>query len=531
MNVKVFSSVCVSLLLFSCAIAPSEDMPPALNIKETVLYTLDNIEPQADMVVVSPDHKRLALVLKKDTTYVVVLDGKESKPYDEVSKPRFSPDGSKCAFAAKEAGKWCIVENGKPGAKYDAIEPKSVLYSPDGRLAFAIAKGDKQCVVMGGRELKQGKAIGQIHFSGDGKHFAFAISEPVAAEWGPKYDASYLIVDTTELKDFESPMLFSFSPVGKRHGFIGTLKAGYAGGTAGVTGPGANIIIDGAPVEKLGGTAWGGASRQTVSFSEDCRHFGYSGNFAGDKYEAVIDGKRFGPYKIAFRPQFSPSGKAFGYFVETDAGLQVAVNGKVWTFREDGGGMGDTMSRPIAFSGNDSAAIRVKFAENGYYVAENGKALTAYKWVSEPVYSPKGELCYLASSEDKSFLVRDGKEEVGPAGKFVDVSSTGVGVMFSPAGDACAFIMKGAEGQFVILNGEKTYPLGAILDAARPALSAIFSFGAQGAAAPPGPPGPPTFSAPEPATQYTKCCFVSGNTLNLIARKDSKYIRYEIKVK
>lgn len=78
----------------------------------------------------SPDGQKLAYVANKGEQFVVVVDNKESKPYQEIGKLQtstgetsfiFSQDGSKIAFKAIEDQKVFIVVNGQEGKKYDDI--------------------------------------------------------------------------------------------------------------------------------------------------------------------------------------------------------------------------------------------------------------------------------------------------------------------------------------------------------------------------------------------------------------------------
>ena len=65
--------------------------------------------PLQQIIGVSPDLNRIALIIKRENNYHVVVDGNLSKPYDDIGSFQFSQDNRHFAFAAKQNEKWLLV--------------------------------------------------------------------------------------------------------------------------------------------------------------------------------------------------------------------------------------------------------------------------------------------------------------------------------------------------------------------------------------------------------------------------------------
>jgi hypothetical protein len=102
----------------------------------------------------SPDSRHFACAASRGDKWFAVVDGRESKEYDDISAntPVFSPDSNHVAFAAKKGKKWLVVIDDRPGPEYDDIY--NPVYSPDSKHnAFIGKKGAIWAVVLDGREL------------------------------------------------------------------------------------------------------------------------------------------------------------------------------------------------------------------------------------------------------------------------------------------------------------------------------------------------------------------------------------------
>ena len=110
----------------------------------------------------SPDSRRVAYVvwrsavslLPPDTGYTqsVVVDGAVGKRYDKVAALAFSPNGRRVAYVAFWGTGRLVVVDGREGKPFALIAPPGPLFSPDGRhVAYAActAKGQARVVIDG----------------------------------------------------------------------------------------------------------------------------------------------------------------------------------------------------------------------------------------------------------------------------------------------------------------------------------------------------------------------------------------------
>jgi WD40 repeat protein len=127
-------------------------------------------------LIFSPDSKRLAYsagVIEEYVEKFVVVDGIESKKYVtqdfyanfKISPLIFSPDSKHIAYAVEMGDKCLVVVDGKEGRHYDAIRKetiggsdkwdKSLVFSPDGRIAYWAKRGNTWRIVVDGVESKE----------------------------------------------------------------------------------------------------------------------------------------------------------------------------------------------------------------------------------------------------------------------------------------------------------------------------------------------------------------------------------------
>src|SRR5262245_5027810 len=109
---------------------------------------------ESSMPVISPNHRRIAQIVKRDDRYCVFVDGVAGREYDTVSTIAFSPDSKRVAYFAafrglpdatnpneiimKAGGWWTLVVDGVESEIYADVDIKSLCFSPDSkRIAFA----------------------------------------------------------------------------------------------------------------------------------------------------------------------------------------------------------------------------------------------------------------------------------------------------------------------------------------------------------------------------------------------------------
>ena len=188
----------------------------------------------------------------KDLKYCAVIDGIESKEYEDIKQIIFSPDGTQHVHDAtigdksflvingqeqpnthdgifnisydsngklfymvgnKSKGKYCVMIDGIEQKWYDYIEPSSIVFSKDGNHHAYIANiGTQWCIVLDGEEIGSYKQIelNSLVFSPDGNRFAFIVKE------GEK---KRLIIDKNAQELFDNVFKPVFSPNSQRFAY------------------------------------------------------------------------------------------------------------------------------------------------------------------------------------------------------------------------------------------------------------------------------------------------------------------------
>lgn len=129
----------------------------------------------------SNDGKRCAAMIKDAGDWLVYIHGDgvhecaNTKTYKNVKDFKFSADSSKAGYLAQLPDqKWVAVVNNQESPAYDFI--KWLTFSPDSRhVAYGVVNGNKEYVVMDGKEEKQYDLISPSNFafSPDSQSFAY----------------------------------------------------------------------------------------------------------------------------------------------------------------------------------------------------------------------------------------------------------------------------------------------------------------------------------------------------------------------
>ena len=297
----------------------------------------------------SPDGTRLAFILTRDAKQILVCNGKEGRPYDEVSHEYvLSPDGKHLAYDAKRGEDELIVHDGKEEGPYE--HAGQCVFSPDSRrFAYVFRSrtpldGRYKCAVMlDGKPSPAYFSAGQPAFSPDSKHFAYRAK---------RRGKDFVVLDGKEEPHYgETGTKLYFSPDSSRLAYWASHQR--KGSTFmvcdGKEGPGFDRFLQ--PV-----------------FSPDSKHLAYQGR-RGDRNHMVLDGELGPAYDGIYRlPLFSRDSKRLAYLARRD--------------------------------------------DKEYFIVCDGKEGPAYQEVGRPVFSADSRhLAYVGSRGDRYFIVRDGKEQ------------------------------------------------------------------------------------------------------------------------
>jgi len=162
------------------------------------------------MLAFSPDSQRLLYgVLKADKSCYFVVDDKKGPVYQSIGAPvvppgikveatlaaLFSPDSKRVAYLAKKDSRYLIVVDGVEGkVRFDrvvgafgvdrtgkiqtqSLQPSGIMFSPDSqRVSFVAATRDdsKQFVIVDDTKHQEYRGVTKPSFSPDSKHIAYA---------------------------------------------------------------------------------------------------------------------------------------------------------------------------------------------------------------------------------------------------------------------------------------------------------------------------------------------------------------------
>jgi Tol biopolymer transport system component len=143
-----------------------------------------------------PASRRLDYLVPKDGKWTAVIDGKEGPPYDEIGTLMYSADG-RHAYAARKGEDTVVVVQGVESPAYEGVRYPHTIFSPDGKsFAYAARTSGVTFVVVDGRPgLDYRQVEGRsLTFSADSKSFAFAAAR--GDQWlvvrdgkpGPEFD-------------------------------------------------------------------------------------------------------------------------------------------------------------------------------------------------------------------------------------------------------------------------------------------------------------------------------------------------------
>ena len=331
----------------------------------------------------SPDGKRLAYTARKDGKWVVIVDGKESVPYDSVREPYFSFDGKHIFYVAYCNNKSVVVIDGKESPAYHGVETHfpyvisrypyrwirdtycPVVFSDNGRTGYIVTKGrnaagsDQEFAVIDGKPGSVFDKLKLMEFSRDGSHIAYT---------AVKNGKEFIVFDGKPGPKYDSIDDICFSPDGKRFAYIATRYDANSD-------PHKVVVVDGKESPKHQEIM-----EASLVFSKDSKHLTYTASDSEEHYFVVLDGK---PGKI---------------------------------YDEIGGANGDVYA---TFGPHNQLAYRATRGEKRMMVIDSVPS-PAFEEVDDyPVWSLDGtHYAYGARDNDRGFVVCDGKNgrAYGPIG-------------------------------------------------------------------------------------------------------------------
>jgi Tol biopolymer transport system component len=210
----VFTAAVLTLTAASMAQTAST-RPSAFEVQETRLGPWDPAKGGFEPVF-SSDGRHVAYLANRGGHIRVVVDGQvasdghgsvEYYAIDPISLI-FSPDGRRLAYPVyrEKGGKEFLVADGKVGAGYKRILRYSLRFSPDGnRLAYVAAEGTKQVVVLDGRAGNEYDSIdaSSLCFSPNSKHFEYSATNT---------GKDFVMLDGRPILDYDAVGQPIFSP-------------------------------------------------------------------------------------------------------------------------------------------------------------------------------------------------------------------------------------------------------------------------------------------------------------------------------
>ncbi|HKF54074.1 MAG TPA: hypothetical protein VKJ45_01470 [Blastocatellia bacterium] len=140
-----------------------------------------------------PKGNRLLYTALRGTKHFTVLDGVQTE-YDAVAMSAFSPDGEHLALLVKIDGEWVILVDGnKCKAPCDQLS-QLVLARGGKHLALVCQRGGRQVPIVDGAGGKAYDHVGEIVFSASGSSAYIAIRE----------GKSFVVVDSLEICEFDA---------------------------------------------------------------------------------------------------------------------------------------------------------------------------------------------------------------------------------------------------------------------------------------------------------------------------------------
>jgi Tol biopolymer transport system component len=382
----------------SMAISTDNKQVVILTRKGDKMHVSINGKPQkeydwiiANSLTVSQETNRHAYIVQSNDQFFPVIDGKEATPYAEIAGPTvyFSPKGVHVAYWGKKkagAKTWVLNIDGKEGKEYEQVS--NVMFSADGkRWAHAAQTGEKQFFVIDGEENKSYDKVAAFAFSQDSRRVAYTVMQDKKV---------WIIVDGQQVGPAEDISAPYFSPDGNR--LIYTM----------VRDKRSTIVVDGKD-----GSTYDHIYAATIRFSPDSKRLAFIAKNKADEKGLLIlniDGLETSGYDniVSESFMFSPDSKRTAFqaarFKERGHKVVMVVDGVAGQEYDE--------IRQAQFSPDGKSMVYLARRDNRVVVVVNGQETAGYDAAAELKFSPEGNrLAYVGQTGTKSFLVVDGAKQ------------------------------------------------------------------------------------------------------------------------
>ncbi len=326
--------------------------------------------------------------------WVVVIDGEESKEFDQVAKLSFSPDGKRVAFGVEQGGKQFFVVDNRVGSEkeFDKVAGGSFTWSPDGKqYAYGAVRDSKVIIISAGRESKAYKEATQPMFSPDSQHVVYVAS--------PAENQAVVVLDEKEQKQYRRVVAESirYSPDSKRLAYIASHNDPQGKEQM-------FFVIDGQET-----TPYDALNRDSFIFSPDSKRTSFQ-CVKNKKAIVVIDGLEGKDYDDVRLAQFSPDSKKMAYIALRDR--------RVYAVTDNAEGRGYDGIANLVFSSDGKMAFVAAKAQKQCVVVNGIEAKSDYEAIvpDNLTFSSDGKHLAYEAKRDKPMFVVDDVESKPHAG-------------------------------------------------------------------------------------------------------------------
>ena len=307
-----------------------------------------------------------AYIAQNEKGQVVVVDGKPGPPLHDVEGLQFSPDGKHYVYYYKADDKYMVNLDGKAVRSFDGVQPESVQFTTNGKLAYAARKGTSYVAIVDGKERGESEQMDQFRVCANGKRIAFVTTTS---------DGQVVVVDGKPGRGYEKITSLMFSPDGSRIAYTGELS----------TGKFAVVDEEESPPYH---------SVSNIQFSDNGKRYGY---VAGTEKGAVVvvDGQPSKTYRTFLDLAISPDGSRYAY--EGDLGIyqpELVIDGKTARARNIVATLepnnGTTEKKIFCFSPDSKHLAMASMVSGGgkYVITVDGVDCPTSGWCYRFVFSP-----------------------------------------------------------------------------------------------------------------------------------------------